>query len=624
MRRSQRAPGRIQRVLLPPESSEESEDDLDADPTYNPDEQQTCRLEQFLTANRRRDHDSPSDEETDEEGSEEAEEEEGNPNDHPDSDAAQQPSSSKRKKKNEPPPPIWTTVSADDSFRDIPIWQETEPEPNEVNCPIDYFRNFFDRNLVQNIVDQSNLYAVQTNPNKPLNLSLNELDQFLGVCIGMSIYNLPRTRMYWASTTRIDRIANVMSRDRWEQIKSFLHFNDNSNLIRNDPNRDRLFKIRPLLDHFKAKFREIPKEQYLCVDEQIVPYKGKTSLKQYNPKKPKKWGYKIFVLCDSTGLVYDFEVYVGKILPVPGLPDIGASSNVVLRMSESIPRGKNYLLFFDNWFASLPLFFVLKSLGIESLGTARTNRFPGLNFTNDKDMKQNFGRGSVEEKRHVKEGSGEEVRAIKWMDNRGVVIVSTFESAFPLTTVTRYDKPQSSNIDVTCPKAVITYNKFMGGVDLLDGLVAYYRIKIRSRKYYMRLVYHFVDMAVVNGWLLYRRDCKRQGWQKKEIIDLLQFRSEIFGVLANEGKVMKRRGRPSADHEDAAYENRKKRGPATPIPVQQVRQDEIGHWPIVGDSRKRCKKSGCDAKTVFRCSKCNVPLCITKERNCFSSSFHGL
>lgn len=51
---------------------------------------------------------------------------------------------------------------------------------------------------------------------------------------------------------------------------------------------------------------------YLCVDEQIVPYKGKFSLKMYNPKKPKKWGFKIFLPCDQYGLVYDFDVYCEK------------------------------------------------------------------------------------------------------------------------------------------------------------------------------------------------------------------------------------------------------------------------------------------------------------------------
>lgn len=86
----------------------------------------------------------------------------------------------------------------------------------------------------------------------------------------------------------------------------------------------------------------------LCVDEQMVPFKGMTSLRQYMPEKPNKWGYKIFVLCDDKGIVYNFEVFTGKIQPHPNLPDLGASSNIVLRLSDVIPKHKNYLLYFDN------------------------------------------------------------------------------------------------------------------------------------------------------------------------------------------------------------------------------------------------------------------------------------
>lgn len=225
--------------------------------------------------------------------------------------------SRKKKAKPKPPPPLWVEVSDINSAKQIPVWLDLLPGTNEVDTPVDYFRKFFDDNIVKIIVEQSNLYAIQKNPNRPLNLTSKELEQYIGVCIGMSVYDLPRSRMYWAQNTRIDKIANVMSRDRWEQIKSNLHCVDNT-LMRpiNDPNRDKLFKIRPIIDSFLDKFRALPKDEYLCVDEQIVPYKGKSSLKMYNPKKPKKWGFKIFVLCDQYGLVYDFDVYCGKIQPV--------------------------------------------------------------------------------------------------------------------------------------------------------------------------------------------------------------------------------------------------------------------------------------------------------------------
>jgi hypothetical protein len=45
----------------------------------------------------------------------------------------------------------------------------------------------------------------------------------------------------------------------------------------------------------------------------MVKFKGRYSLKQYQPLKPIKRGVKIWERCDSrTGYVYDFNIYSGK------------------------------------------------------------------------------------------------------------------------------------------------------------------------------------------------------------------------------------------------------------------------------------------------------------------------
>jgi hypothetical protein len=35
-------------------------------------------------------------------------------------------------------------------------------------------------------------------------------------------------------------------------------------------------------------------------------------MKQYNPMKPHKWGFKIYVLAGTSGFLYNFEFYTGK------------------------------------------------------------------------------------------------------------------------------------------------------------------------------------------------------------------------------------------------------------------------------------------------------------------------
>ena len=65
----------------------------------------------------------------------------------------------------------------------------------------------------------------------------------------------------------------------------------------------------------------------LSINEQMVPFKGISSLKQYVPKKPHKWGFNLFVLADCQEYVYDFFPYVGKIESVSNetVPDLGLS-----------------------------------------------------------------------------------------------------------------------------------------------------------------------------------------------------------------------------------------------------------------------------------------------------------
>lgn len=107
------------------------------------------------------------------------------------------------------------------------------------------------------------------------------------------MYGLPRARMYWAISTRIEKIANVLSQYRWEERKPHIHCNDNTNFNQNDPNRDRLFKERPLIDSLQEKFRGIPKDQYAIVLTSKSCYlQRKLLIKTVQPKKAKSGGTK--------------------------------------------------------------------------------------------------------------------------------------------------------------------------------------------------------------------------------------------------------------------------------------------------------------------------------------------
>ena len=49
---------------------------------------------------------------------------------------------------------------------------------------------------------------------------------------------------------------------------------------------DKLHKIRPNIDTLKSHFQLSAQTENLCIAEQMVPFKGRSQLKQCNPQKP--------------------------------------------------------------------------------------------------------------------------------------------------------------------------------------------------------------------------------------------------------------------------------------------------------------------------------------------------
>ena len=98
--------------------------------------------------------------------------------------------------------------------------------------------------------------------------------------------------------------------DRYLHILRFLHFADKVPDTK-DENYDRLWKIRNLLDILNDRFSKFynPSE-HLAIDEVIVKFKGRVIFRQYTPKKHKRFGIKIYKLCDETGYTYDMAVYL--------------------------------------------------------------------------------------------------------------------------------------------------------------------------------------------------------------------------------------------------------------------------------------------------------------------------
>lgn len=487
------------------------------------------------------------------------------------------------------------------------------PPSDEIPSPKWYFDQFMDKSVFEHISHQSNLYAAMKN-GPELKTTPSEIEQFIGLHILMTVVRMPSYRMYWQTATRYDPIATVMERKRFDNLRTYIHMNDNTNVKqKGEPGYDPLFKVRPVLEKVRANCLKVEPEENHSIDEQMIPFKGKIGMKQYIKNKPHKLGIKVFTRAGVTGLVYDFEVYTGK-GTVTNERGLGVAGEVVLRLVSEVPKGLNYKCFFDNWFTSPELIVELKKMGILTVATINRNRLRGCTLKSDKELSK-AGRGAYKVKYEKTSG----MSIVKWYDNKAVLLASSFIGPEPVERCRRWSKEKKEYVEVDRPHIVKVYNHNMGGVDLADMFAALYRIDIRPRRWYLRILYYLIDLSLVNGWLLYRRHLTQK---QEKYMPLLDFRVQVEDALIKVGKQAdlnsRKRGRPSLEDDPTSHQAAPPPPPLQRIsaPSVDVRLDRCNHFPIHAEKRGRCRlcKNG---YTQMACLKCKVLLCFTKDKNCF-------
>jgi len=252
--------------------------------------------------------------------------------------------------------------------------------PAQPFCPSDgpgeFFNRFFDTDLRDILVEQTNLYARQSRIRCWQDVTVIELKAFISILIAMGLHEVPSADRYWSSDPlfRVSPISDVMPVKRFKRILQALHINDNSQMpSHTDENFDKLYKLRPMINILNEQFQAqcIPSASQ-SVDESMILFKGRSTLKQYIPLKPTKRGYKVWVRADSaTGYVYMFEVYTGK--ESTGDPEVGLGGRVVRNLCQPLAHMGVHVTF-DNFFSSHELMEQFFHDGIFATATVRSNR----------------------------------------------------------------------------------------------------------------------------------------------------------------------------------------------------------------------------------------------------------
>ena len=520
--------------------------------------------------------------------------------------------------------------------------------------PIDLFRLFLTPESVSYIVDQSNLYRIQSNKTKQEPMTESDFYALLGFLFYGSILPLPSKRDYWSSFCRQTTVADAITRDRLVYLLSILHFHDNA------IERDKAEKVVSLIRYFNERCKTVVEsEQHLSIDEQMIGYKGTTaptSLRQYMPKKPTKRGFKVWTKCGISGFVYEMKLYKGSLKTVPTDDSridtsstiatrsttvasstnsshysanerkeleklYGMSGMIVLDFMNNVPLGS--FIFVDNYFSSTKLIHKMTDLGYGITCTLRPNRINNCPFSTEDEFKRKP-RGYHE----CFISDNDQCAIVAWKDSKRVLLGSNYVSVAPETTLKRWDKLNRCYVDVQTPQIVTCYNKSMGGVDTLDMLVALHPIPFRSKKWYIRIVWRIFDLMVINSWILMKNGGSPNniGTKSSGVFRLFHFKSEIAKILLHRPnfrplKPVDASSSTEADGSDEEDEPPKKkiRERSSYVP-KTLRYDGFNHWPVFVSAvnNTRCKNEKCNGKTYWKCDKCNVHLCLNSNRNCFT------
>ena len=169
--------------------------------------------------------------------------------------------------------------------------------------------------------------------------------------------------------------SSTMNKSRFELIAARMPFCSNSRRANLRIQNDKFAPIRDLFTSFTSNIRKFYKPyENVTIDEQLVPFRGRVTFRQYIPSKPAKYHIILWLLCDSsTNFVLDADVYLGK-GSLPNTNTSVAEQVVKVMMDHFYYPGIN--LTTHNFFSSIPIAKYLYKMNITFVGTIRKNKKP--------------------------------------------------------------------------------------------------------------------------------------------------------------------------------------------------------------------------------------------------------
>ncbi|XP_065653795.1 piggyBac transposable element-derived protein 4-like [Hydra vulgaris] len=372
---------------------------------------------------------------------------------------------------------------------------------------LDFFELYFPVELVTLLVEETNWYARQFFAANPDNSSIweetnvAEIKTFIAVILLMGIIYKPKLSMYWSKDELYNTpiFSEIINPNRFSMLLKFFHFNNNEdeNYDETDDNRDRLYKVRPVINILRNRFKTVYNPgKNLSVDESLVLYKGHLHFRQYIKTKRARFGIKLYELATSEGITLDFLVYCGKgMFADDDINDQMPSSARIPSVLMEPFIGKGHTLYTDNYYTCTTLAKYFLDNKTHLCGTIRSNRF---NYSKDILIEVLKKGDAVFYKNN---DANSQMLACKFRASKDkasgkqkvVYMLSTCHQPFM-----RIIK-NTRGLNIQKPICVKEYNSHMGGVDRVDQQLQSLNLLRKTYKWYRKLAFRLISQGILNS-----------------------------------------------------------------------------------------------------------------------------
>ena len=519
--------------------------------------------------------------------------------------------------------------------------------------PHQIFRLFFTEPILHLMVTNTNAYAsvkrgnIPEPPCKPsastprswTPICRGELMCWLGILVYMGLVRLPAVADFWRGEHDTlwphHDFCQYMGQTRFEEIKRYFHISA-PDAPKTSPEGHRLWhgKVDPLLDTLRTSSQQyrIPQSN-VTVDEAMMRFLGRSVDICKMPGKPIEVGYKFHCLADR-GYVWNFWPHSGTkngydplppiaVRPTPGgLTPTGA---MVLYLAKQLPyTTMAFNIFTDNYYTTVALLQQLRAIGIGGCGTTRKT---GAGYPESLKVPE---KAQTRVEYHYSTGAiAGGVAVLLWFDNAPVSLMTTIHRLKGRSSqVTKARKrPTRSNpsaasqvfrtasqLLLDIPACVDDYNHNKVGVDVADQYRSYYSVQLVTQRNWFPIFFWALETALINSFIIYSDipSCSK--------ITHKDFRMQVAWELIMQGK------RRKSHHQTASTTPHH---PSTTTP-------QASHLPISVPKEERhiceqcrlqsitVRESGVPGsqssllpKSCWKCSSCNIFLCLNSSRNCF-------